>query len=77
MLQDSLQSTAQLLNQVHMMSQITCPPIHLLHSLLNKVLALGDVIQPVLVCPVHCPAIFCPLHYPVACTKCMLCHPAI
>ena len=47
-------------NQVHMMSQITCPLIHPLHSLLNKVLVLGDVIQPVLICP----AIFCPLHYP-------------
>ena len=72
MLQDSPQSTAQLLNQVHMMSQITCPPIHPLHSLLNKVLVLGDVIQPVLVCPVHClvSCLVCPLvcllHYPVA-----------
>ena len=66
MLQDSPQSTAQLLNQVHMMSHITCPLTHPLHSLLNKGLVLGDVIQPVLVCPVHCPAIFCPLHYPVA-----------
>ena len=42
MLQDSPQSTAQLLNQVHMMSQITCPLIHPLHSLLNKVLVLGE-----------------------------------
>ena len=72
MLQDSPQSTAQLLNQVHMMSQITCPLIHPLHSLLNKVLVLGDVIQPALVCPVHCLVsclvcpLVCPLHYPVA-----------
>ena len=71
MLQASPQSTAQLLNQEHMMSQITCPLIHPLHSLLNKVLVLGDVIQPALVCPVHCPASclvscpVCPLHYPV------------
>ena len=54
MLQEAPQSTAQLLHQVHMMSHITCPLIHPLHSLLNKVLVLGDVIQPALVCPVHC-----------------------
>ena len=71
-LQDSPQSTTQLLHQVHMMSRITCPLIHPLHSLLNKVLALGDVIQPALVCPIHCPAsclvcpLVCPLHYPLA-----------
>ena len=71
MLQDSPQSTAKLLNQVHMMSQVTCPLIHPLHCLLNKVLVLGDVIQSVLVFPVHCPAScldfppVCPLHYPV------------
>ena len=54
MLQDSPQSTAQLLNQVYMMSPITCPLIHPLHSLLKKVLVLGDVIKPALVYPVHC-----------------------
>ena len=42
MLEDSSQSTAQLLNQVDMMSQITCPLTHPLHSLLNKVLVLGE-----------------------------------
>ena len=64
MLQDSPQSTAQLLNQVHMMSHITfCPLIHPLHSLLKKVLVLGDVIQPALVYPVHClvSSLVCPL----------------
>ena len=72
MLQDCPQSTAQLLNQVHMISHITCPLIHPLHSLLNKILVLGDVIQPALVCPVHClvSCLVCPLvcllHYPVA-----------
>ena len=71
-LQDSPQSTTQLLHQVHMTSHITGPLIHPLHSLLNNVLALGDVIQPALVCPIHCPASclacppVCPLHYPLA-----------
>ena len=70
-LQDSPQSTTQLLHQVHMTSHITGPLIHPLHSLLNNVLALDDVIQPALVCPIHCPASclvcppVCPLHYPL------------
>ena len=43
-----------------------------MHSPLNSVLALGDVIQPALVCPIHCTASclvcppVCPLHYPLA-----------
>ena len=63
MLQEAPQSTAQLLHQVHMMSHITCPLIHPLHSLLNKILVLGDVIQPALVCPVYClvSCLVCPL----------------
>ena len=81
MLQDSPQSTAQLLNQVHMMSQVTCPLIHPLHCLLNKVLVLGDVIQSVLVFPVHYPAVLISLQSVLSiiqlpCTRCMLCHPA-
>ena len=38
----------------------------------KQVLALGDAIQPALVCPIHYPASFlvcplvCPLHYPLA-----------
>ena len=52
MLQDSPQSTVQLLNQVHMMSHITWPLI-----------VLGDVIQPARVYPVHClvSCLVCPL----------------
>ena len=46
MLQDSPQSTAELLHQVHMMSHITCPLIHPLHSLLNKVLIPGEWCHP-------------------------------
>ena len=72
-LQDSPQSTTQLLNQAHMMSQITCRliPSSPLTLLVHVV---GDVIQqPALVCPVHsraasclvCPPV-CPLHYPLA-----------
>ena len=84
MLQDSPQSTGQLLNQVHMMSQITCPLIHPLHSPLNRVLVLGEWCHPAsssfpcsLPSQLSCfpSSLSSPLSI-MPCTRCMLCHPA-
>ena len=62
------------LDLVHMMSHIMSLALYpsSLFSSKQGSCTSGDVIQPALVCPLHCPASclvsprVCPLHYPVA-----------
>ena len=72
-LQDSPQSTTQILNQAHMHDVPNHLPSNPSSPLTLLVHVVGDVIQqPALVCPVHsraasclvCPPV-CPLHYPL------------